>query len=152
VTITEKDVAGNTSLVSLPLSVRLDATPPATITAALDPTSDTGTFTNDGVTQFATPTFSGTAEISPYPSAIPSPLTDGTLVQIYVQRVAAQGQPTNPLILAGEALADPGTGRYSVTVGHYVNPQPAGALQGLADGAYNVTAIQYDVAGNFSKP
>ena len=38
-----------------------------------------------------------------------------------------------------------------MTVGQYVNPQPAGALTSLGDGTYNVTAIQYDVAGNPSQ-
>src|SRR5262249_18292978 len=66
--------------------------------------------------------------------------------------IAAPGQPDNPIVLAGEALANPLTGAYSVTIGHYVNPQPAGSLNFLAPGSYNVTAIQYDVAGNASTP
>ena len=72
-------------------------------------------------------------------------------MQIYVQPVTAAGQPPAPTILAGEALADPVTGKYSVTVGQYVGQQPTGALTSLADGSYNVTAIQYDVAGNPSQ-
>ena len=40
----------------------------------------------------------------------PTPQTDGTLVQIYVQLVVPAGQPPAPTVLAGEALADPLTG------------------------------------------
>ena len=77
VTIVETDLAGNPSTTSPALTVRLDTTPPPAITPTLAPFSDTGTFTNDGVTDLNTPTFTGTAEVSPYLSPTPTPLTDG---------------------------------------------------------------------------
>ena len=59
-------------------------------------------------------------------------MTDGALVQIYLQPVVAAGQSPAPQFLAGEALANPLTGAYSVTVGQFVNPLPAGEVDATA--------------------
>jgi hypothetical protein len=138
ITIIETDPAGNVSTVSATLTVRLDTTPPPTITPALAPYSDTGTFNNDGITNANTPTFIGTAEVSPYLSPTPTPLNDSSLVQIYMQPVVPAGQPPQPSFLAGEALANPLTGAYAVTVGQFVNPLPAGDVDATA-GAVTIT-------------
>ena len=95
VTIVETDQAGNVTLPSTPLSVRLDTvTPPSLMTASstvtpptLAPFSDTGTFSNDTLTAATTPTFVGNATPWQFLSANPTPQTDGTLVQIYLQLV-----------------------------------------------------------------
>ena len=138
VTIVETDLAGNPSTTSPALAVRLDTTPPPAITPSLASFSDTGTFTTDGVTDLNTPTFTGNAEVSPYLSPTPTPLKDGALVQIYLQPVVAAGQSPAPAFLAGEALANPLTGAYSVTVGQFVNPLPAGDVDATA-GAVTIT-------------
>src|SRR5262249_37291958 len=92
ITITETDLAGNSSAPSPTLVVRLDTTPPP----ATKPTLASGTGTSgNNITKINTPTFTGTAEISPYLSTNPTPQTDGALVQIYAQLVSAPGQPTN---------------------------------------------------------
>ena len=253
VEIVETDEAGNVTLPSTATAVRLDTTAPPSITPTLAAFSDTGTFSNDTLTDTTTPTFTGNATPWQFLSTNPTPQNNGTLVQIYLQLVTPTPTPTipptptptplleNPVFLAGEALADPVTGAYSVTVGQFVNPLPAGDvdatataslgtgrpaarcpgsrsrrrrrlrlssanpptvtliggggsstgfisatavatisggvvtgitivtrgsgyltpptvlisspnLPSLAPGVYNVTAIQYDVAGNFSKP
>ena len=47
------DPAGNISVVSIGLTVRIDATTPAAPTqVSLDPSTDSGTFNNDGITFF----------------------------------------------------------------------------------------------------
>ena len=64
--------------------------------AGTGPASDTGTSNNDGSPRSTTPTFTGTAEISPFFSANPTRRrTDGALVQIFAQLVVAAGQPTS---------------------------------------------------------
>ena len=57
-----------------------------------------------------------------------------SLVQIYLQPVVAAGQSPAPSFLAGEALANPLTGAYSVTVGQFVNPLPPGDVDATAGG------------------
>ncbi len=152
ITIMVTDTVGNTSPASAPLVVRLDTSPPPAIQPKLLTSSDTGFSNSDGITYNSTPTFTGTAEVSPYLSANPTPLTDGALIRLYAQLSAPSGQQdTNPVFLIGEALADPTTGKYSVTVGQYITPQPADAVKFLADGTYNISAQQYDVAGNQSQ-
>ena len=132
ITIVETDLAGNPSTTSPALTVRLDTTPPPAITPTLASTN------NGGVTDLNTPTFTGTAEVWPFLSPTPTPLTDGSLVQIYLQPVVAAGQSPAPQFLAGEALANPLTGAYSVTVGQFVNPLPAGDVDATA-GAVTIT-------------
>jgi subtilisin-like proprotein convertase family protein len=150
ITVEETDITGNQGAMSQALVVRLDTTPPTGTRPTLAPSTDTGVSNADGVTYDPTPTFVGTAEVPQYYVPNQSSLTAGALVQIYAQLVG--GQPdTNPIVLVGEALADPVTGKFSVTVGNYINPQPPGAVTSLSDGSYNITAIQYDVAGNPSK-
>ena len=61
VDIIETDQAGNVTLPSTPLVVRLDTTTPGSITPTLASFSDTGTFNNDTITGTTTPTFTGTA-------------------------------------------------------------------------------------------
>src|SRR5262249_50984898 len=132
VTIVETDVAGNASPASPALTVRLDTTPPPAITPTLASTSDTGTLSNDGITKLNTPTFTGKAEVNPFLSPPPTPLADSALVQIFLQPVVPAGQPPAAPFLAGEALADPLTGVYSVTVGQFVNPLPDGDVDATA--------------------
>ena len=132
ITIVETDLAGNPSTTSPALTVRLDTTPPPAITPTLASTN------NAGVTDLNTPTFTGTAEVWPFLSPNPTPLTDRSLVQIYLQPVVAAGQSPAPQFLAGEALANPLTGAYSVTVGQFVNPLPAGDVDATA-GAVTIT-------------
>ena len=126
ITIVETDLAGNPSTTSPALTVRLDTTPPPAITPTLASTN------NGGVTDLNTPTFAGTAEVWPFLSPTPTPLTDSSLVQIYLQPVVAAGQSPAPQFLAGQALANPLTGAYSVTVGQFVNPLPAGDVDATA--------------------
>ena len=52
--------------------------------------------------------------------------------------MVAAGQSPAPQFLAGEALANPLTGAYSVTVGQFVNPLPAGDVDATA-GAVTIT-------------
>ena len=105
-----------------PWSVRLDTVTPPSITPTLAPFSDTGTFSNDTLTDTTTPTFTGNATPWQFLSANPTPQNDGTLVQIYLQLVTPTPTPPpaarrrtplleNPVFLAGEALANPATGR-----------------------------------------
>jgi subtilisin-like proprotein convertase family protein len=165
VTMQETDAAGNVGPISPVLTVRLDTSPPPILpNPVLVPPSDTpapgqvdyvpGVTDADRITFDATPTFTGTAEVSPYLSdfgTTATPPRAGALVQLFAQELSAPGQPTNPIVLVGEALADPVTGAYAVTVGQYVNPQPPGAVTFLADAQYNITVTQLDIAGNLSR-
>ena len=162
VTIVETDQAGNVTLASTPLPVRLDTvTPPSQITPTLAAFSDTGTFSNDTLTNTTTPTFTGNATPWQFLSANPTPQTDGTLVQIYLQLVTPTPTPPpppgsppllqNPVFLAGEALADPVNGLYSVTVGQFVNPLPAGTWtrrQARRRRRWHVTGITIPAGGS----
>jgi|GEM_PF-561561 len=152
ITIQATDTVANVSAMSPILVVRLDTTPPDPIASKLVQTDDTGFSNEDGVTYDSTPSFSGTAEVSGYHSANPTGLTDGTLIRLYAQLAGEPGQPDgNPVFLIGEALADPITGQYTVTVGQYITPQPADAVKFLPDGTYNISTLQYDIAGNQSR-
>jgi subtilisin-like proprotein convertase family protein len=132
VTIRVTDTAGNPGPASAPLAVTLDTVAPAGIAPDLAAASDSGPSNADNYTVVTAPTFVGTAE-------------PGALVQIFVQPAAG-----GPSLLAGEAVAG-GTGAYAVTVGVYVLPLPTppdGTITALADGVYNITIRQLDVAGN----
>ena len=71
VTIIETDVAGNASATSTTLAAVLDTTAPPAITTTLDPRSDTGTFSNDNLTNLNTPTFIGHGRDQPLPQRQP---------------------------------------------------------------------------------
>ncbi|WP_422931845.1 beta strand repeat-containing protein [Singulisphaera sp. PoT] len=152
ITIKSTDLVGNLSATSPNLVVRLDTTPPDPLAPTLVQANDTGFSNTDGVTYDSTPSFSGKAEVSAYAGANGSPLSSGTLVKLFAQLAAPAGQPNNnPVFLIGEALADPVTGQYTVTVGQYITPQPDDAVKFLPDGSYNISALQYDIAGNQSR-
>ena len=131
------DAAGHVGPMSLPLTVVLDTAPPAPIGPVLRTADDTGV-AGDNTTNIVQPTFVGD-DAEPF-----------ALVQIFAQAVAAPGQPDNPIVLAGEALAD-AAGNYAVTVGQYVLPTPPATIPSLADGVYTITSLQLDVAGNISR-
>ena len=90
-------------------------------------------------------------------SANPTPQNNGTLVQIYLQLVTPTPTPRpppgspplleNPVFLAGEALADPVTGAYSVTVGQFVNPLPAGDVDATATAILGTGSASGTVTG-----
>jgi Ca2+-binding RTX toxin-like protein len=64
ITATATDVAGNVSVASAPLSVTIDTTAPSAPSAPdLVAASDSGTLSNDNITNATTPTFTGTADI-----------------------------------------------------------------------------------------
>ena len=159
VEIVETDQAGNVTLPSTPTVVRLDTTTPPSITPTLAPFSDTGTFSNDTLTDTTTPTFTGNGDalavLEHQPDAaeqwdagpdlppachahadatIPPPPTPTPLLE-------------NPVFLAGEALADPVTGAYSVTVGQFVNPLPAGDVDATATATLGTGTASGTVAG-----
>src|SRR5262249_44412386 len=88
ITIVETTQAGNVTAASTPLQARLvTAAPPALTPPTVAAFSDAGTFSNDGLTNITTPTFTGTATPWQFLSPNPTPQTDGTLVQIYLQLV-----------------------------------------------------------------
>jgi hypothetical protein len=89
-TVRAQDAAGNTSAPSAPVTVTIDTAVAASSTPNLHSASDTGASDSDDVTDDATPTFTGTAEI-------------GSLVQLF---------DANDNLL-GEAIAVDGT--WSIT-------------------------------------
>jgi subtilisin-like proprotein convertase family protein len=142
VTIRQTDVAGNVGAPSAPLVVTLDTEQPGAINPDLTNPSDTGPSPVDDITADTTPTF-----VNRTINGQPELAEPFALVQIYAQRVTAPEEPTAPLELIGEALAD-AAGLYAVTVGQYVQPTPPVTVPSLADGRYQITALQYDIAGN----
>lgn len=62
ITAVATDVAGNATSPSLPLTLTFDSSTVAPGTPVLDPASDTGASSSDGITSDTTPTFSGTAD------------------------------------------------------------------------------------------
>ncbi len=134
ITVQATDVIGSVGPVSPPLVVTLDTAPPGPTTPDLIDSSDTGPSNTDDDTRDTTPSFSGMAE--PF-----------ALVQLYVQEVSADPTMPNPLVLAGEAVADD-MGNYVVTVGQYVQPLPQNTIDHLDDARYYISVVQTDVAGN----
>ena len=66
ITLQETDAAGNVGPISPPLAVTLDTTPPAAISAVLDPASDTGPSGADNNTRNNQPTFVNSIDRAPF--------------------------------------------------------------------------------------
>jgi hypothetical protein len=120
-TVKQVDAAGNRGVSSDALAITVDQSAPAVLAkAVLDAASDSGIFSNDGITNVKTPKLTGTA------------LAAGT-IEIYDGAT---------LIGTTEVQADK---TWSFTVGS----NPAQLLQ-FADGIHNLTVKQVDTAGNRS--
>jgi subtilisin-like proprotein convertase family protein len=121
ITLREITAAGDVGPISPSIVVTLDTVQPGAISAVLRRSDDTGASGVDNITSVFRPTFvNGTDDAGQPQAAEPF-----ALVQIFVQRVDAQGQPTDAVQLAGEALAD-AAGNYAVRVGDYFQPTPPG--------------------------
>ncbi|MFB9971683.1 Ig-like domain-containing protein [Pseudoroseomonas cervicalis] len=80
---TLRDAAGNDASLALngvgaTAAIRVDAVPPAPPSIALDPASDTGSASNDALTNATTPTLSGTAEPGSTVTILVDGVADGT--------------------------------------------------------------------------
>jgi GEVED domain-containing protein/Big-like domain-containing protein len=102
------------------LTVRVDRTAPNVSVPDLNPASDTGLYNNDDITQAVNPQFDGTAS---------DPMSGGYASGVWRVRVDSDD---------GKSGWDAAAPFYSVT------------LATLAEGSRTVTAIGYDVAGNFT--
>jgi hypothetical protein len=98
-----------------------DTTPPAAPTLSLDPASDTGASSSDGITQDNRPTFVGAAD----------PAEAGGLIEVSVQDESG----TQRVVATATILAD----------GSWIAPFSGDSL---SDGTYSVTAVETDTAGN----
>ncbi|GJD93595.1 Ig-like domain-containing protein [Methylobacterium iners] len=130
------DAAGNTSVVSVPLVVTVDTTPPAapTITGVAD---DTGT-ASDRLTSDATPTLTGTAEAG----AAVTVLRDGMVVGTTTADTAGSWSYTSP------ALADGSYGFTATATDAAGNNGPASSpLAATIDATAPALSIIFDEAG-----
>jgi subtilisin-like proprotein convertase family protein len=128
VTAVQTDVAGNVSVPSPPLTGLVIDTTVLPPTVNLSPASDSGLSNSDHVTNITTPTFVGTGEV-------------GAAVLVSIRRAS-----DNALVQTLNATVG-SNGTFAATVPATGNPP-----RGLADGTYQVTATQTDVAGNVSTP
>lgn len=108
--------------VSPPLLLTVDRTADGAIAPQLLEASDSGTFNNDGVTNIRRPAFSGTTAA-------------GSKIQVFARNVA-----TGVNQQVGSGVAGPTTGDWEITI------------EPLADGAYDLTIVLEDLAGNRSNP
>ena len=115
ITATARNAAGTTSSPSAPLAVTVKTAIVAPTAFALAAGSDSGVSNSDGVTNVATPAFSGIAE-------------PGSTVRVIVNQRSV-----------GSAVANPVSGAFTV------------AAAGLRPGAYRVSAVAVDAAGNRSQ-
>src|SRR5439155_22810123 len=136
ITAEAEDLAGNISVLSNPLTITIDTTPPNTPYLALTTASDAGRNNQDRITRTNTPTSTITATDTPGggPNASPHDI-----------RYRIYDRPgTGPEVL----LVDSFVNLAALSAGNFfMNPLPV-----LADGVHNLKAIVEDRAGNLSDP